>query len=320
VENPYLKGLESSSIKGSFGQLIQLKEKYPGIQTIISVGGWSGSGEFSNVALTNESRMKFADSVVQFLRNYQFDGVDLDWEYPVAGGLDTNVTRPEDKENYTLLLQTIREKLNQAGQKDHTKYLLTIAGGANNSFVNNTELNKIDKIVDWINIMTYDFHGAWENVTGNNAPLYSSNGSGLDVNDAVQAYLDAGVRAKHIVLGVPFYGKGWDGVSSVKNGEFQQAAGPSQAGTWEPATFDYTDLENNYIDKNGFISYWDDVEKEPYLYNPTTGTFITYENVRSIQAKADYINDKHLGGAMLWEISGDRNETLLSSLAKAVLK
>lgn len=318
--NPYLKGVENSPIKGCFGQLINLKKEHPGLQTIISVGGWSGSGKFSDVALTDASRTKFADSVVKFLRDYQFDGVDLDWEYPVAGGLDTNVRRPEDKQNFTLLLQTIREKLDVAGQQDHKKYLLTIAAGATKSYVQNTEMDKIDKIVDWINLMTYDFHGAWENVTGNDAPLYSHDGSVLNDNTAVKLFENAGVRAKHLVLGVPFYGKGWDGVSPTNNGEFQPAAGPAKTGTWQAAIYDYTDLESNYINKNGFTSYWDDVEKEPYLYNPTTGTFITYENTKSIEAKTDYIKDNHLGGAMLWEISGDRNETLLSALAKGVLK
>lgn len=324
INDPYLKGLTNSKMKGSFGQLIQLKKKYPNLKTIISVGGWSGSGQFSNVALTNESRTKFADSIVQFLRSYQFDGVDLDWEYPVSGGLSTNVTRHSDKQNYTLLLKTIREKLDKAGKQDHKKYLLTIAGAANSSFIKNTELKKIGKIVDWINLMTYDFHVSSEPQSGNNAPLYSSSSDPasheLNANWAVNAYIKAGVNTKKVVLGIPFYGKGWTGCNVTNNGEFQQCSGPSKSGTWAPASYDFTDLQNNYINKNGFQSYWDNQEKVPYLYNDATGTYITYDNAESIGYKANYINTHHLGGAMIWEISDDRNETLLTPLAAKLLK
>ncbi len=156
--------------RGNFNQLNKLKQKHPHLKTLISVGGWTWSNNFSDVALTDASRTKFADSAVRFIREWGFDGVDLDWEYPVEGGLVDG--RPEDKRNFTLLLKKVRQKLDEAGKQDGKEYLLTIASGANPNYVKNTELDQVQAQLDWINIMTYDFHGGWENVSGNNAPLY----------------------------------------------------------------------------------------------------------------------------------------------------
>ncbi|WP_409291232.1 glycoside hydrolase family 18 protein [Peribacillus sp. SCS-37] len=321
VDKPF-PGDEQSSVKGNFGQLIHLKESYPHLKTLISVGGWTWSGAFSDAALTDESRDKFAKSAVKFLRDYQFDGVDLDWEYPVSGGLESNIKRPQDKQNYTLLLAEIRHELDQAGKEDKKHYLLTIAGGASSSFVSNTELSKLTKFTDFINIMTYDFHGSWEKVSGHNAPLFADPldpSDGLNGDTAVNLYLEAGVPSEEIVLGIPFYGKGWDGCENKRSGEYQACNGPSKEGTWEASIFDYTDIEQNYLNKNGYKSFWNGRAKVPFLYNPSTGTFITYENEKSIGYKADYITANQLGGAMIWEISGDRNLTLLSALSSRVL-
>ena len=156
--------------RGNFNQLNKLKEKHPHLKTLISVGGWTWSNNFSDAALTDASRNKFADSAVRFIREWGFDGVDLDWEYPVAGGEVDG--RPEDKQNFTLLLQKVRQKLDEAGNQDGKKYLLTIASGASPDYVKNTELDQVQAQLDWINIMTYDFHGGWESASGNNAPLY----------------------------------------------------------------------------------------------------------------------------------------------------
>lgn len=117
-------------LRGNFNQLIKLKQRYPHLKTLISVGGWSWSNRFSDVAADPALRENFANSAVDFLRKYQFDGVDLDWEYPVSGGLQGNSRRAEDKQNFTLLLQKTREKLDAAGAKDGKRYLLTIASGA----------------------------------------------------------------------------------------------------------------------------------------------------------------------------------------------
>ncbi len=306
---------------GNFGQLKRLKQANPHLKTIISVGGWTWSNRFSDVAADPATRQVFADSAVTFLRTYGFDGVDLDWEYPVGGGLAGNSYRPADKQNYTLLLQTIRTALNQAGAQDGKQYLLTIATGASAQSANNMELSQIANIVDWINIMTYDFHGSFESGTNHNAPLYPDvddpdKAKGFTTSESVERYLAAGVPSKKLVMGVPFYGRGWKGASATNNGEYQpttpdQTGSISPKGTWDDSSsgnsgsFDYGDLIANYVNKNGYTRYWNDEAKVPYLYNPTTKTFISYDDTQSVEYKMNYIKNKQLGGGMFWDLSSD---------------
>lgn len=310
-------------IKGNFKQLMKLKEENPHLKTIISVGGWSWSNRFSDVAANPEFRENFANSAVDFIRKYGFDGVDIDWEYPVGGGLPGNSTRPEDKQNHTLLLQAVRDKLDAAEEVDGKEYVLTIASGAGPDYVENNELDKIADIVDWINIMTYDFNGGWQTISAHNAPLYydpEADDAGVphaplfNIEAAVQGHLDAGVPSHKIVLGTPFYGRGWGGCENMENGQYQDCDGVANVGTWENGVFDYTDLQDNYINKNGYTRYWNDVAKVPYLYNPTNGIFISYDDVESFGHKIDFIKANGLGGAMFWEFSGDRNNDLLNKL------
>ncbi|MBN2981413.1 glycosyl hydrolase family 18 protein [Cohnella algarum] len=317
----------SDPLRGNLKQLILLKQANPHLKTIISVGGWTWSNRFSDTAATAQTRENFANSAVDFLRKYQFDGIDLDWEYPVSGGLPGNGYRPEDKQNHTLLLQAVRDKLDAAGAQDGKHYTLTIAAGASPAYRQNNELANIAGIVDWINIITYDFNGGWQSTSAHNAPLYydpAASAAGIanaqDFNGAaaVQGFLNAGVPADKIVLGVPFYGRGWTGCASAGNGQYQSCTG-TPPGTWEPGVFDFTDLENNYINKNGYTRHWNDTAKVPYLYNPSNGTFISYDDVESMGHKTAFIESQGLGGAMFWEFSGDRNDTLLTKLSDDLL-
>ncbi|WP_041619029.1 glycoside hydrolase family 18 protein [Paenibacillus mucilaginosus] len=266
------------------------------------------------------ARAVFAKSAVDFLRKYQFDGVDLDWEYPVSGGLAGNTYRPEDKQNYTLLLQTIRAELDKAGTADGRKYLLTIASGAGPAFVANTELGKISQTLDWINIMTYDFHGGWDPKAGQNAPLYfdpadpSTDPVNFNVDKAVANHLNAGVAPSKLVMGLPYYGRGMQGCANVNGGLYQTCSGTAAKGTWENGSFDFYDLEANYINKNGYTRYWNSVTKTPYLYNPSGGIFISYDDAQSITEKVNYIKSRGLGGAMSWEVTQDRNRTLQTAV------
>lgn len=158
----------------NFKKLNTLKQTNTNLKTLISVGGWTWSDKFSDVALTESSRDVFADSCVDFIVKYGFDGVDVDWEYPVSGGLPSNVKRPVDKQNFTLLLKTLREKLDAQGKIDGKKYLLTIAGATGDVYINNTELDILHQYLGFGNIMTYDIHGDWDNYTDFNAPLYNN--------------------------------------------------------------------------------------------------------------------------------------------------
>ncbi|WP_412055628.1 glycosyl hydrolase family 18 protein [Bacillus haynesii] len=310
-------------IRGNFKQLLKLKKSHPHLKTFISVGGWTWSNRFSDVAADPVARGNFAASAVEFLRKYGFDGVDLDWEYPVSGGLPGNSTRPEDKRNYTLLLQEVRKKLDAAEAKDGKEYLLTIASGASPDYVSNTELDKIAQTVDWINIMTYDFNGGWQSISAHNAPLFYDpkakeagvpNAETYNIENTVKRYKEAGVKADKLVLGTPFYGRGWSGCESGGHGEYQKC-GPAKEGTWENGVFDFSDLEKNYVNQNGYKRYWNDQAKVPFLYNAENGNFITYDDERSFGHKTDFIKANGLSGAMFWDFSGDSNRTLLNKLA-----
>lgn len=315
---------DAGALRGSFHRLQILKQQHPNVKTLISVGGWTWSTYFSDVALTATSRQVFAQSCVQFMKQYGFDGIDIDWEYPVSGGLPTNVYRPADKHNYTLLLAELRNQLNAQGTADGRSYLLTIAAPAGPGIYANLELNQIHPYLDWVNLMTYDFHGGWESTTNFNAPLYATTNDPspdpsvrlyFNTSSAVQGYLGGGIPANKIVVGVPFYGRGWAGVPNVNNGLYQSSTGLPQ-GTWEAGVFDYKDLLNNYLG-HGYTRYWNSQAQVPWLYNPSNGVMISYDDPQSIGLKADYINQWNLGGAMFWEISGDNNgaaDSLLNTL------
>lgn len=304
------EGEDCAKFLDDFQALRQLKQTYPHLQTLVSVGGWTWSGRFSDVALTEKSRAKFADSAVKFIREHGFDGVDLDWEYPVEAGLESNVRRAEDKGNFTLLLKQIREKLDAAGKEDGKHYLLTIASGANPKYVVNTELDQVGATVDFINIMTYDFHGDWEAISGNNAPLYfdpadpDPNAHRFYAEAAVNGHLNAGVPPKKLVLGIPFYGRSWGGCAPDNNGLYQPCEG-GKTERWE-------------ANGNGFVRYWNDSTKVPYLYKAETGQFVSYEDEQSIGYKAEFIKSNGLGGAMFWELNGDRDGSLLARLAQSL--
>lgn len=302
-------------IRGNLNELIKLKQQHPHLKTIISVGGWSWSNRFSDVAASDATRKAFAQSAVDFIRKYQMDGVDLDWEYPVSGGLPGNSYRPEDKQNHTLLLQEVRNYLDAAEIEDGKTYTLTIASSASPSYAENNELDEIAEIVDWINIMTYDFNGGWSNQSAHNAPLYLDSAAALanvenaatfNADSGVQGHLNAGVPAEKIVLGLPFYGRGWAGCAPGANGDGQyQPCTGIPVGTWESGVFDYGDLVANYVNKNGFVRYWNDEAKVPYLYNATSKTFISYDDSESFTHKVNYIKSRGLGGGMFWELSSD---------------
>jgi Chitinase len=296
----------------------------PNLKLIVSVGGWSWSDHFSRMAMEEQTRRAFANSVVDFLREYDLDGIDIDWEYPVADGEESNSRSPHDRENFTLLMKVVREALDAAGSVDGKYYLLTIASSQSDAFVVNADLIRSTAYLDFINIMTYDYAGDWEQLAHHNAPLYYDenhpkvSGPRLNVAGGVAGHLNGGVPSYKLVLGVPFYGPGW--LNCPPPGQFQACAGGSVPpgetfGTYEPFTFDYTDLEENYIDKNGYVKHWNDAAKVPYLYNEEKQRFISYDDAESLLHKTEFAKSLELAGVMSWDISGDRNRTLTTALA-----
>lgn len=300
----------------NFQALQGLKGTYPHLKILVSVGGWSWSDHFSDAALTTESRERFVQSALDFLKRHQLDGIDLDWEYPGQRGED-NVFRAEDKQNFTLLLKAVREKLDVQSISDHREesnsYLLTIATGANQTYLDHTEMAEAQKYLDYINIMTYDYFTGGSSVAGHHTNLYKSSSEVPHQSSAkaVQEHLDAGIPAEKLVLGAAFYGRGW----KVTDSEQQLYGKPREAGF----SVTYRDVEN-LIENKGFIRKWDGDAKAPYLWQPDSSAVITYDDPESLAEKCKFLKSKGLAGIMFWEYSQDHNGELLESIYSNLYK
>ena len=158
------------TVWGNFNQVAQLKAKYPHLRTSIAIGGWTLSGNFSSVCATAQGRDTLASSIYDFLGTYtMFDGIDFDWEYPGGGGLGGNSESPQDGANYASLLELVRGKLDQLGAENDRYYEITVASPGGSDKIANFNVSGVNQYVDFFNVMTYDFHGTWENTTGHQA-------------------------------------------------------------------------------------------------------------------------------------------------------
>jgi chitinase len=310
-----LVALEGAELKANLLRVVALRKINPRLKVIVSIGGWEAEG-FSDAALTESSRAAFANSAVELVRKYSLDGVDIDWEYPGQGVAGIKY-RAEDRQNFTLLLKALREKLNAAsaaqGRTGGDRYTLSIAS-ADREYFDHTEMDKLQVYLDWINVMAYDFFNSLTPTTGHHAGLYgaaSASPTDRDADASIKQHLAAGIPAEKLVLGVAFYGRGFTGVKPVDSGLNQ----PYER---FEAAHDYSELADKLIGKQGFVRHWDDRAKAPYLWNGTSRTFISYDDAQSIGIKAQYVKAHHLGGMMFWELSEDRNDELLDVIVRSL--
>jgi len=292
----------------NFALLRSLRSSNPNLTVLVSVGGWLWSTNFSDVALTRDSRTVFEDSVMQFLTRYDLDGLDIDWEYPGMPG-SGHPFRAEDKQNFTSLLRELRERFDGSARRGRRLYL-TIAMGASTEVIANTEMQKVQRYVDTVNLMTYDFYEPGsESITGNHSPLYAdpADPQAASSADTVRAFQKAGVPVEKILLGVPFYGHEWGQVKDQNHGLFQ--VGKAVPGAYTP----FNIIDTTML-ASGFTRYWDDASKVPYLFNPQQHLFVSYEDPESLKLKCQYIRNQKLGGIMFWEYFGDSNGKLLQTI------
>lgn len=277
----------------------EIRKWNPELKLVLSVGGW-GAGNFSAMAMTKEGREKFALSCKKFCDEHDFDGIDIDWEYPCndSAGIDAD---PADKENFTYLMQALRDALG----KDK---IVSIAAGAGSYFVRDTEMDKVSQICDYIQLMTYDIRGGFSHETGHHTALYQGESDVPENNTCytVEMFHKAGVPYEKTVIGCAFYSRKWDGVAGAGTGLLQQA---ETVGTGGPR---YHDIVFNYIGKDGWVKYWDDKAKAPYLFNGSS--FISYDDPESIRLKCEYLKEKGLLGIMFWELGCDDTHTLLKTI------
>lgn len=293
--------------------LVALKKENPSLTVLISVGGWLGSGNFSDMALTPQSRKIFIDSVMDFLSRYDLDGLDVDWEYPGLPGAG-HVFRPQDTQNFTFLLEELRTRFNQQEKTIGRRLYLTIAAGASDEYLQHTEMGKVQQYVDSVNLMAYDFNEAPSNaVTGHQSPLFTDPaGPNKDSADAtVSAFERAGVPAAKLILGVPFYGRSWQQVSSENNGLFQPG---------KPASLEFIPFTtiNSTLLGHGYTRFWDAAASASYLYNASQKIFVSYEDPESLAAKCNYVLTRGLGGVMFWKYSDDPSGVLLGVIGRGL--
>jgi len=294
--------------------LRSLKAANPDLSILISIGGWSGSGGFSDAALTEESRDRFARSAVRYVLENELDGVDLDWEYPGQPGAG-NPFRAEDRENFTLMLKALRNHLDRAARaqgSDPSRYAVTIATGASQTYLDHTDLRDAQRYLDFVNLMTYDFSGPWTDTVWHHTNLRAPSSIGSSrrgVDLAVEQHRRAGVPRRKLVLGVAFYGRGWYGVRGLNQ--------PASDSVFSLAYHDVTELERT---APVFVRMWDDESQAPYLWNDSEGVFVTYDDTVSLREKARFVRDEGLGGVMYWEHSADTTGVLLETLDRYLRK
>ncbi|MCB1286526.1 MAG: glycoside hydrolase family 18 protein, partial [Mycobacterium sp.] len=289
-----------------FNQITQLKEKYPHLRVNAAIGGWTLSGNFSSVTSTAAGREAMTDSIISFLGTYQmFDGVDFDWEYPGGGGLDSNSVSPDDGENYAAMLALLRQKLDVLGEQNGRYYEISVASPAGYEKIANFNLAGLAPSVDFFNLMSYDFHGTWENTTGHQS-AFTGDANGYDVETAVNLYLANGVDPGKIVLGAPLYTRGWSGVADGGDGGYLETTSGKAPGSFEAGVYDYKDLLAQLQDPtSGWKLYWDDNAQAAYLYNAQNQLFSSFETPTSIAQKSQWAEDLGLGGMMFWDITND---------------
>lgn len=293
-----------NQLRGTFHQLQELKRRFPALKIVISFGGWGDSSGFSS-AVEPEHLKEFVRGCVDafILGHFApgieapgiFDGIDIDWEYPVEGGVTPG--RPEDTANFTAMAEEFRRQLDAI----RPGLLLTAALPAPAELYKNFELKKIAASMDFLSIMAYDLHWNSEPMTFLHSPLFHDpkdpSKPPFDTRSAdyaVRGFLAAGVPPGKIVLGVPFYGKGWTGVQDLKHGLYQSATGPATAGGSYRELKELAGVvDRKYYKKPATCVVWN------------TNNFWSYDCPEAMRKKMSYIRKHHLGGVMFWELSLD---------------
>ena len=311
-----------------FPALQSLKQKNPNLKTLLSIGGWSfntcddtpeSAGTkypygpytcqlFSKMAADPSGRTQFVKSVIDYCKKHGFDGVDLDWEYP---GDSKRGGQAADYDNYLALLQELRQT---AGGS----FLITIASSAVPKGSKKGDeffqwLAQCGQYLDWFNVMSYDYHGAFDDPqtmgTGANAPLledFVPNGT-FYVEHTVDAYLKAKIPKEKIVLGLATYGRSYVVADRTDGfGKPFSSAGPAGPATLTPGVLSYFEILEKIDSGELDVQKWDEDTLTPYAYSTKTGLWVTYDNEKSLGYKVSYLIEKELGGAMVWAVDLDK--------------
>lgn len=310
----------SQPYKGNYGQLMQVKKNFPDIKILPSIGGWTLSDPFFFMD-DPVKRKIFVDSVRDFLTTWKFwDGVDIDFEFPGGGGANPNLgDKEKDGATYVAIFRDLRAMLDDLGAKNGRYYELTTAISVGEDKIAVVDYAEASKYLDNIYLMSYDFYGAWDNTYLNHQtalhwssvnPETPTTGTGVKyyTSRGVDLLLEQGVDADKLVMGVAAYGRGWTGVANYVSGNpFTGTARGPIAGTWEAGVLDYRDIVNNHMGAGWEYGY-DEAAEAPYMFNKSSGDLVTYDDPRSVMAKARYVMDKGMAGIFHWEMDADNGD------------
>jgi chitinase len=293
-------------VAGNFNQLRELKAKYPSLKVLWSFGGWTWSGGFAQAAANPTA---FADSCYNLVKDPRwadvFDGIDIDWEYPNACGLSCDTSGAAAYKN---VMAALRAKFGSSA-------LVTgavTADGSSGGKIEAADYAGAAQYVNWYNVMTYDFFGAWDaqGPTAPHSPLTSYSGipkAGFTTADAIAKYKAIGVPASKLLIGIGFYGRGWTGVTQDAPGGTATGAA---AGTYEQGIEDYKVLKTS-CPVTGTIA--------GTAYAHCGSNWWSYDTPATIGTKMAWAKNQGLGGAFFWEFSGDTsNGELVSALSSGI--
>ncbi|XP_050514688.1 serine-rich adhesin for platelets [Diabrotica virgifera virgifera] len=297
--------------KGGYAKFTGLKTYNKNLKTMLAIGGWNeGSTRFSPMVANATRRKEFARNAIKFLRLNHFDGLDLDWEYPSFrdGG------KPRDKTNYPLLVQDLREEFDREAEKTgRPKLLLTMAVPAGLEYINKGfNVPELNRYLDWMNILSYDYHSAFEPAVNHHAPLYSleeeseyNYDSDLNIDHSVKHYLKLGADPSKLVLGIPTYGRSY----TLLNPDAFEIGSPADG----PGTMGEATRENGYLAYYEVCDYiknqdWEVDDPNPKVMGPYAfkdNQWVGYDDEEIVKRKAEYVAENRLGGIMFWSIDND---------------
>ena len=283
---------DAGALRGSFNQLRKLKKKYPNIKVVWSFGGWTWSGGFGQAAANASA---FANSCYNLVEDPRwadvFDGIDIDWEYPNACGLSCDTS---GFSSYRTLMSALRSRFGSGNLVTAAITADATSGGK----IDAADYGGAAQYVDWYNVMTYDFFGAWAATgpTAPHSPLYSYSGipiAGFYTDAPIQKLKSKGVPASKLLIGIGFYGRGWTGVTQSEPGG--SASGPAP-GTYEQGVDDYKVVKGR-CPSTGTVA--------GTAYAKCGSEWWSYDTPGTIGGKMSYAKSQGLAGAFFWELSGD---------------